>query len=132
MNKNIMKGRRLRRSEGTDVHGGEHDDDGDRGNQHDHGGAIGIDGNVLGIGAHELGELLIDDLNDHLGRSQRFQNLGIHTPGGDQLGEVLADLVADVSLQQGQADLSHGLLNIFFLQTALASEFLEGVIDFFS
>ena len=94
--------------------------------QHNHRGAVGIDIQMLGVAAHELAQLLVDDLYDHLGRGERFQHIGADAAFRDRLGEVLDHLIAHVRFQQRHADLPHSLLHIRFLQTALAAKLLEG------
>ena len=94
--------------------------------QHDNRGAVGIDVDVLGIAAHELAQLFVDDLHDHLGRGEGFQNVGADTALGDGLCEILDHLVADIRLQKRHADLPHRLLHIRLLQAALAPQLFEG------
>ena len=86
---------------------------------------------MLGIAAHELAQLLIDDLHDHLGRRERFQHVGADAALRHSLGEVLDHLIADVRFQQRHADLTHSLLHIGFLQAALAAKLFEGGGNFF-
>ena len=87
---------------------------------------------MLGIAAHELNQLLVDDLNDHLGRGERFQHVGAHTAFRHSLGEVLDHLIADIRFQQRHADLTHSLLHIGFLQAALTAKLFEGGGNFLS
>ena len=89
-------------------------------------------GDVFGIAAHEADHFLIDDLDDHLSRGERFQHFGTDAALGGGLDKVLDHFEANVSLQQSQTDLSHGLLHIGLLQAALAAELLEGGRDLFS
>ena len=99
--------------------------------QHHHAGGFGADIQFLGLPAHQGAELLVDDLDDHLGRRQGLQHLPAAGPLGDGLGKVLYHLVADVGLEQGHAHLAHCLLDITLGETALAAHFLEGGIQFF-
>ena len=99
--------------------------------QHNNRWAVGIDIQVFGIAAHELNELFVDNLNDHLGRGERFQHVGADTALRHSLGEVLDHLVADIRFQQRHADLPHSLLHIGFLQAALAAKLFEGGGNFF-
>ena len=48
------------------------------------------------------------------------------------LDKVLDDLVADIRFQQRHTDLTHGLLDIGFLDAALAAQLFEGRVDLFS
>ena len=93
---------------------------------HHHGGGLGGDGQ-LGAGAsHQVGELLVDDLNDLLGGGEGLQHVGAHRLLGDLGNELLDHLIADVGLQQSQADLPHGLLDVGLLQASLAAELFKG------
>ena len=82
--------------------------------------------------AHELAQLLVDDLDDHLGRGEGFQHIGADAAFRHSLGEVLDHLIADVRFQQRHADLTHSLLHIGFLQAALAAKLFEGGGNLFS
>ena len=84
---------------------------------------------ALVVAAHELGELLVDDLDDHLGGVQAFEHVVADAALGHALDKFLDDLVADVRLQQRQADLAHGLLDVGLGQAALAAQTLEYVIQ---
>ena len=99
--------------------------------QHDHRRAVGVDVDMLGIAAHELAKLLVDDLHDHLGRGQGFQNVGADAALGDGFGKILDHLVADVRFQQGHADFPHGLLYVGLGQAALSPQLFEGRGNFF-
>ena len=99
--------------------------------QHHHSRPIGVEGDVLGIGAHELDQFLVDDLHDHLRRGKRLQYIRADTALSNCFGKILADLIADVSLQQGHADFAHGFLHVCLFQPALAAKLFEGIIDFF-
>ena len=94
--------------------------------QHDHRRAVGVDVDMLGIAAHELAKLLVDDLHDHLGRSQGFQNVGADAALGDGFGKILDHLIADVRFQQRHANLPHSLLYVRLFQASLAAQFFEG------
>ena len=94
--------------------------------QHDDCRAVGVDVDMLGIAAHELAKLLVDDLHDHLGRSQGFQNVGADAALGDGFGKILDHLIADVRFQQRHANLPHSLLYVRLFQASLAAQFFEG------
>ena len=68
----------------------------------------------LGLATHQRGQLLLDDLDDHLGGGEAFHHLLAHGPLAHSGNEVLGDLVVDVGFQQGQADFSHGVGNVLF------------------
>ena len=75
--------------------------------------------------AHQGGKLLVDDLDDRLGGGEGLQHVGAHGPLGHLSDELLDHLVADVRLQQGQADLPHSLLDVGLGETALAPQLFE-------
>ena len=85
-----------------------------------------------GAAAHEVRQLLVDDLHHLLGGSQAVQHVGAYGPlrnGGD---EFFDHLIADVGFQQCQTDLPHGLPDVVFRQAALAPQALESRIQFFT
>ena len=90
--------------------------------QHDHARALGGDVELLVLAAHELAQLLVYYLHDHLRRRQAFHDLRALGALGDALHKVLHDLVAHVRLEQGQAHLAHGLAYVQLRQAALAAE----------
>ena len=86
---------------------------------------------MLGIAAHQGRQLFVDDLHDHLRRGQGLQHVAADALFRNGLGEILDHLVADVRLQQRHPDLPHGLLDVGFLQAALAPELFKGCGNFF-
>ena len=99
--------------------------------QHDDRGALGVGGQLLILRAHEAGELLVDDLDDHLGGGQAFEHVGADAALGGVAYKVLHDLVADVGLEQGKTDLPHGRLDVGLGDPALAAQLLERGGEFF-
>ena len=87
-------------------------------------------GEADGLTAHKAGQLFVDDLDDHLGRRQAFHHLSAHRACGDCGGEILRHLVVDIRLQQRQAHLAHGLLDIGFGQLAFGTQPLKGCGEF--
>ena len=98
---------------------------------HDHRGTVVGHGQLGGAAAHQIRQFLVDDLDDLLGGGQAVQHVGADGPLRDGGHEFLDHLVADVGLQQGQADLPHSLPDVVFRQTALAPQTLERRIQFF-
>ena len=99
--------------------------------QHHHAGGFGADIQLLVLPAHEGAQLLIDDLDDHLGRGQSLQHVGPAGPVSDGLGEAFDHFIADVRLQKGHTHLAHGFLHVRRGKAALAPQLLEGYIQFF-
>ena len=77
------------------------------------------------IAAHELGQLLVDDLDHLLGGGQAFHDLLPHGPLGHLIAEILGDLVVDIGLQQRHAHFPHGGLDVLLVQLALAAQLFE-------
>ena len=75
--------------------------------------------------AQECGELLVDDLDDLLGRGQRPHDLFPHRPLPDALDEGLGDLIVDVGFKQSQAHLAQGLAHLGLIELAPAFQLLE-------
>ncbi len=84
----------------------------------------------LGLrGAEELGELVEHDLDDVLGGRERVEHLARHAAllaGGH---ETLDDLEVDVGLEEGEADLAHGDVDVILREAPLAAELVEGVLE---
>ena len=80
----------------------------------------------LGVGtAHQLGQFLVDDLDDLLGGRQALQHVAAHAALRHLGHKVLDYLVADVGLQQRQTHLTHASADIRLRQAALAPQVLE-------
>ena len=86
---------------------------------------------LLVLSAHQLAQLLVDDLDDHLRRGERFEHVRARGLLRDVLYKVLDDLVADVRLQQRHAHLAHRVLHIGGGQAAFAAQLFESRIQFF-
>ena len=99
--------------------------------QHDDRGRLGREVQLLGLAAHQSDELFVDNLDNHLRRGQGLQHVAANGTLRHALDEILDDLVADVRLQQCQADFPHGVLDVGLAQAALAAQALERRIEFF-
>ena len=99
---------------------------------HEHHDARGLraDVQLLVLAAHELAQLLVDDLDDHLGGIERLQHVRAHGALGDGPGKVLDDLIAHVGLEKRHAHLAHGLLHVAGSQPPFAAQPLEGRCQF--
>ena len=82
--------------------------------------------------AHQVAQLVVDDLDHLLRRGQALQNIRADGLFGDRFDEVLDHLEVDVGFQQGKSDFPHGLLNVIFVQAALGAQLFEGIIQFFT
>ncbi len=86
---------------------------------------------LLVLSAHQLAQLLVDNLDNHLRRGKRFEHVRARGLLRDVLYKVLDDLVADVRLQQRHAHLAHRVLHIGGGQAAFAAQLFESRIQFF-
>ncbi len=77
--------------------------------------------------AEDLGQLLVDDLDDLLAGVQALQHFSADGPLADARHEVLDDLVVDVRLEQGEANLAHGGIDVRLGDAAAAGQAPEDV-----
>ena len=99
--------------------------------QHDDGRRLGGDGQLLILAAHQIRQLFVDDLDDHLRRGQAFQHIAADAALRRLFDKVFDDFIADVRFQKGQANFPHGFLHIGFCQAALAPELFKGCRELF-
>ncbi len=83
------------------------------------------------VAAEEFDQLVADDLDDLLGGRERGKHLGANGFGADVLDEFVDDVEIDVGIEHGDADLFEGLIHVFFRESALAPEGLEGSLQLF-
>ena len=81
--------------------------------------------------AHEIGQLFVDDLDNHLRGSQAFHHLRADRPFCHGSGEILRNLVVDVGFQQRHAHLAHRVLDVGFRERAFASQSFKGGLQSF-
>ncbi len=100
---------------------------------HEHADAGGFRGDIQlpVLAAHKGAQLLVDNLNHHLGRRQALQNIRPAGADGNGFYKIFDDLVAHVGLQQSQAHLAHCLFHVRLREAALAAQLPEGGIKFF-
>ena len=79
--------------------------------------------------AHQRGQLLVDDLDDHLRGRQALHHILADGALRDALCEVLRNLVVDVGLEQGEAHLAHGLLDVGLGELALVFQFFKRIAE---
>ena len=75
--------------------------------------------------AHQRGQLVVDDLDDHLRGREALEDLVPHRLGGDVGDELLGDLVVDVRLEQRETHLAHRLLDVALLEPPLVAHLFE-------
>ena len=82
--------------------------------------------------AHQLGELVLDDLDEHLPRIQG----GMHPLADgaflDPIGKFLGYLVVDVGIDQHPADFLGRLGDLDFTDAMVALDHLQGAFQFFA
>ena len=80
-----------------------------------------------GVGAaHQLCQLLVNNLDNHLSRSQAFHHLRANSSFGHLLSKILGNLIVNVRFQQRQADFTHRFLYIGFGQLSLTPQPFKG------
>ena len=80
----------------------------------------------LGIRAAEhLDQRIVDDLDDHLPRGDRANNLGADRARGDLVDEIARHGERDVGLEQCNANLAHRRAHFILGQSAAAAELVE-------
>ena len=79
--------------------------------------------------AHQRGELLVDDLDDLLAGVELRRDLGAERALLDRRHELLDDPEVDVGLEQREADLAHGLVDVVLGQRAVGTDVGERVLE---
>ena len=79
------------------------------------------------LAAHERRQLVVHDLDDHLGGIEALQDLRTGGLLGHDLDKVLDDLVAHVRLEKHHPHLAHGGLDVGLGQSALAAQLFEDI-----
>src|SRR5262249_37661708 len=79
--------------------------------------------------AHQLRELVVDDLHDLLARREALQDLVAERLLTDPAHEVADDGEVDVRLEQSQADLAHGTGDRLLVELAFLPEVAEGALE---
>ncbi len=98
------------------------------GQQHDRRRAGGV-GEPEGLAAEDGAQLVVDDLDDLLARGQALGEVDPDQLLPDPRHEVADDPKVDVGLQQGQADLAQGLVDVGFAQPAPAAQPAEDGVE---
>ena len=96
---------------------------------HDDAGDAAAEVEAHGLAAQQGGELVVDDLDDVLGRGQAVHDIGREAALLGALDEALHHLVVDVCLEQRHADLLHGGVDVGLRQAALALEAAEDALE---
>ena len=92
------------------------------------GGFVGEDELAAGA-AHQLRELLVDDLDDHLAGVEALEHAGADRLLADVGDELLGDLEVDVGLEQREADLAHRLVDVGLAQLPARAQVRERALE---
>ena len=88
----------------------------------DHRRALRGEHEVAAGAAHQLGQLLVDDLDDHLAGIEALEDPLADRLLADSGDEGLRDLVVDVGLEQGETDLAHRLVDVVLAQLSARAQ----------
>ena len=97
--------------------------------QHDHRRRLLGQPDAAGLAAEDLDELLVDDLDDLLRRVQRLGDVRAARPLLDGADEGADDRQGDVGLEQRDADLARGGVDVGLGQPALAAQAGEDLVQ---
>ena len=76
-------------------------------------------------------ELVADDFDDLLGGVEGGGDLGAEGLGADVLDDFAGDVEVDVGLEEGDADLAEGVVDVFVGEGALAAQVFEAALELF-
>ena len=93
--------------------------------EHDHGRRVLGEPQPAGLAAEDRDELLVDDLDDLLGRVERLGHLGAARPLLEPADEGLDDRQRDVGLEQRDPDLARGGVDVGVGEPALAAQLVK-------
>jgi hypothetical protein len=79
--------------------------------------------------AHQLRQLVVNDLHDLLARRQALRHLGAQRTLLDGRDELLDHVEVDVRLEQGEADLAHRSRDVVLAQASARAEVAERVAE---
>jgi hypothetical protein len=79
------------------------------------------EGELRAAGAHQLGQLLVDDLHDLLAGREALRDVGAERALAHPRDEVLHDLEVDVRLEQREADLPHRARDRLLVEASAAA-----------
>ncbi len=80
--------------------------------------------------AHELDQLIIDNLDKHLPRRQAFHHFLPQRRFAHLVDEVFHHRQRHIGFQQGQTHFTQGVTNIVFAQTPLATQVFKSLGEF--
>ena len=96
--------------------------------EQDHGRRPAREGELRVAGAHQRGQLLVDDLHDLLARRQALEHVRAERALAHAADEVLDDLEVDVGLEQREPDLAHGARDRLVVEPSALAEVAESAL----
>ena len=93
--------------------------------EQDHGRLLGGVDEARVAGAHQRGQLVVDDLDDLLARGDRLDDVVAHRALADLRREVLHDIEIHVCFEQRKADLAHRAGNRLLVECPALPEIAE-------
>jgi len=95
----------------------------------DHGRRARGEGELAARSPHQLGELVVDRLDDGLAGVQGLGDLRALEPLAQGGGEVLDDLEVDIGLEQGETHLAQRLLDVVLRELAARADLAEDTLQ---
>ena len=80
-------------------------------------------------GTHQLGQLVANNLDDLLGRSEAGKHLFADGFFSHILDKVFGNLVVDVRFQQGHSDLAHRVPDVVFGKLTFGAQLFKGLVE---
>ncbi len=81
--------------------------------------------NIDGIATHQFGQLVVHNLNHHLARFHRSENLLAEGFFLNVIGDILGNLIADVGIQKGATDFLHRIGHVHLSDIGLSFKDFE-------
>src|SRR6185295_6007569 len=98
----------------------------------DHDGRDGVEVEVGDGAAQHLDQVIVDDLDDHLARRDRADDVGADRLGADPVDELADDRQGHVGFEEGRADLAQGRVDIGLGERTAPAKLVEYVTQTFA
>ena len=97
----------------------------------DYGGRLRGKFEARGVASERLHQLVAHDLDDLLGGRERSHHFLAERLLANVVNQFFDDFEVDIGFQQRQPNFAQRLLDVLFRQAALATQVLEGALQFF-